>query len=97
MTDLNENLLKSRLVFTLLLESCWDLFYPYLLNEDIGEIDSALTEKSLRELYLKLVSKFYLVNSIYSTGELEWIMKRGIELTICKLEFKKEGNITQSL
>ena len=89
MTDINESLLKSRLVFTLLLESCWDLFYPYFSNNDIGRIDSALTEKSLRELYIKRVSKFY--SNIYSVGELEWILKRGINLTVCRLDFDCEG------
>ena len=43
MESLNVNLLdsisdeyesKSRKVFSLLLESCWDHFYLYLLNED---------------------------------------------------------------
>ena len=84
---IDDNLLKSRQVFTLLLESCWEHFYPYLSNEDIGKIDSALTEKSLREIYLKQVSKFYLTSNIYSVGELEWIMNWGIDLTLCRLDF----------
>ena len=84
---------KGHQVFFLLLESCWVLFYPYLSNDDIGKIDSALTEKSLRELYIKQVSKFYLTNNIYSVGELEWIMKRGIDLTICRLEFGYEEKL----
>ena len=82
---------KSHQVFTLLLDSCWVLFYLYLSNEDICKIDSALTEKSLRELYINQVSKFYSVNNIYSVGELEWIMKRGIDLTVCRLDFDCEG------
>ena len=82
---------KSHLVVTLLLDSCWALFYLYLSNDDIGKIDSALTDKSLRELYFKEVSKFYLTNSICSFGELEWIMKRGIDLTVCRLAFEHEG------
>ena len=84
---------KGHQVFSLLLESCWDLFYPYLSNYDIGKIDSALTEKSFRELYLKQVNKFYVSNSICSVGELEWIMKRGIDLTICRLEFGYEEKL----
>ena len=72
---------KSQKVFNLLLEPCWDHLYPYLSNDDIGKIDSALTEKSLRELYFKQLSKFYSTNNIYSFGELLWILKRGIDLT----------------
>ena len=78
---------KSQQVFTMLLESFWNLFYPCLSNNDIGKIDSALTEKSLREIYLKQLNKFYLLNNIFSPAELEWIMKRGIDLTKCRLEF----------
>ena len=90
---MSESVLKSRQVFIVLLESCWDLFYPYLSNEDIGKIDSALTEKNLRELYIKQVRKFYLSYNIYSVDELEWIMKRGINLTVCRLEFTYQGKI----
>ena len=78
---------KSQQVFTLLLESFSNLFYPCLSNNDIGKIDSALTEKSLRAIYLKQLNKFYLLNNIFSPAELEWIMKRAIDLTKCRLEF----------
>ena len=78
---------KCQQVFTLLLESFWDIFYPYLSNDDIGKIDSALTDKSLREIYIKQVSKFYLTNSIRSSSELEWIVDRKISLTICRFDF----------
>ena len=57
--NVDGSLSKSYKVFIALLESCWDHFYPYLSNEDIGKIDSALTEKSLREIYIKQVKKFY--------------------------------------
>ena len=87
------NYCKSHQTFTLLLESCWDLFYPYLSNEDICKIDSALTERRLREIYCKQVSKFYLVTSINSVDELEWILKRGIDLTVCRLVFDCEGKM----
>ena len=88
---IDESVSKSHKVFMMLLESCWDHFYPYLSNEDIGKIDSALTEKSLRETYIKQVSKFYRVNHILSPTELEWIMWRGIDLTVCRLGFDCEG------
>ena len=82
---------KNRQVLFLLLEACWDLFYPYLLNDDIGKIDLALTEKGLRGLYFNQVGKFYLFNNISSVDELEWLMKRGISLTKCGLEIDSEG------
>ena len=85
-----KSLCKSRQVLFLLLEACWDLFYPYLLKENIGKVDIALTEKSLRKLYFNQVSKFYLFHGISSVEELEWIMKRGISLTKCKLDFEHD-------
>ena len=86
-----ELLYKSHQVFMILLGSCWDHLFPYLLNEEICKIDSALTDKSLRSLYLHQVSKFYLANRILSTFELEWILKRGIDLTICRFDFEHDG------
>ena len=88
---IDESVSKSQKVFIALLESCWDHFYPYLSNEDIGKIDSALTEKSLREIYIKQVSEFYRDNHISSPTELEWIMRRGIDLTVCRLDFDNKG------
>ena len=85
---IDESMNKKKLVFMILLGSCWDLFYPYLMNENIGQIDSALTEKCLRKLYLNQVSKFYLTNSILLEDELKWIIKRGISLTVCRLNFQ---------
>ena len=83
-----ESMNKKNLVFMVLLGSCWDPFYPYLMNENIGRIDSALTEKSLRKLFLNQMSKFYLTNSILLEDELKWIIKRGIELSVCRLDFQ---------
>lgn len=82
---------KSRQVLQLLMEPCWDLFYCCLSNEDIGRIDSALTEKGLRKLYLDKVGEFYIENNILSAAELKWIMKRDISLTVCRLDFEYEG------
>ena len=81
---------KRHQVFTLLFDT-WDLFYPYLLKNEVIKFDTALAEKSLREIYFKQVSNFYLSNSIYSVDELEWIIKRGIDLTVCRLEFEQKG------
>ena len=72
----------------ILLGSCGDRFFSYLLNEEVCKIDSALTEKILRPLHQHQACKFYLVNSILSSFELEWIIKRGIDLTICRLDFE---------
>ena len=63
----HKNVCKNRQVLFLLLETCWDLFYPYLSKENIGKIDIAWTEKSLRGLYFNQVSKFYLV--FFKTNE----------------------------
>ena len=92
-----KNHCNSRRAFILLLESCWDIFYLFLSNEDIGKIDSALTEKSLREIYFIQVSKFYSTTNIYSVCELEWIMKREIDLTVCRLDFNSEGIVISHL
>ena len=54
-------------------------------NTALGKLDSALTDKSLRELYLSQVRKFYLIREITTILELEWIMKRGIALVKCIL------------
>ena len=82
---------KSRQVFMFLLGSCGDHLFSYLLIEEVCKLDSALTEKSLRPLYLYQASKFYLVNSILSSVELKWIIKRGIDLTVCRLHFEHGG------
>lgn len=72
--------------------NCWELFYPYLSNQDIGKLDNVLTDKSLRNIYLSKVKDFYLVNKIFSRKELEWILARHISLTKCHLEFTIKGN-----
>ena len=85
---------KCQQVFNLLLETGRDHLYPYLLNDDIGKIDSALTEKCMREIYLNQASDFYLTNSIHLAAELDWIMKRGISLTICRLDYGHNSDAT---
>ena len=74
-----------------LLRNCWELFVPYLSNQEIGKIDSSIIDIKLRKLFFIKVSDFYLVNKIYSLKELKWILKRNITLTKCHLDF--EGNI----
>ena len=84
---------KSQQVLILLFESCWELFYPYLSNRNVWKLDTALTDKSLRNLYFKRLKEFYLERSIYSSAELEWIMKRGIDLTVVSLAFEFLGKV----
>ena len=79
---------KSRQALIVLLESSWDLFFPYLCNTDLGKLDSAFTDKSLRELYFSQLNKFYLLREITSLLELEWIMKRDIVLVKYLLDFQ---------
>lgn len=67
----DRNASKGPQVLALLLESCLD-FFPCLSNDDICKIDSALTDKSLRELYFNQVRRFYLDRSILSSSELAW-------------------------
>ena len=70
-----------------LLESFLEPLFPYLSINDICKLDIAVTEKSLREVYFSRLDKFYTTHSIYSAHELEWILKRGVKLTVCRLEF----------
>ena len=84
---------KSQQVLLLLLEACWDLFFPYLSQQDIGKLDTALTDKSLRKMYFTRLNKFCDTYSIDSPIELEWVMKRGIDLTICYLDFDCKGMV----
>ena len=87
------NISKNRQVLTLLWGTRWNILFPYLSNREIGKFDSALTEKSLRAIYFKKLSKFYLVNQISTVAELEWILKRGVDLTVCRLAFTyHDGN-----
>ena len=83
-----ESVHRSNQALIVLLECCWDLFFPYLCNADLGKLDSALTDKSLRELYFSQLNKFYLIREITSLLELEWIIKRGIVLVKCLLDFQ---------
>lgn len=91
----SENVLNGQRIIILLLEFCWDLLFPYLYGADLANIDSALTEKSLRAIYFKQVDKFYLSRIIWSVCELEWIMRRGISLTVCRLNFRRDGEVIQ--
>ena len=84
-------------VLALLLESFWDHFFVYLSIEEIVKIDTALTEKSLRELYFRQVGKFYVDRSILAFAELSWILKRGINLTTCLLYFDSKGDVIMSM
>ena len=84
---ISDNINKSRQVFDSLFGPWWEHLYPYLSNKEIGKLELILAEKSLRNLHINIINCFYLVNTINSPSELEWIMKREIELTICQLDF----------
>ena len=89
----NDNLIAPKpSALDFLLRNCWELFYHYLTNLEIGKLDSALTNFSLRIIFLSKVMDFYLVNKIYAKGEIEWILARHITLTKCHLEFEIKGN-----
>ena len=88
-----ENMHKRRQVFDSLFGPWWEHLFPYLSNKEIGKLELILTEKSLRNLYLNIIKSFYLVNTINSPSELGWIMKREIELTICRLDFDGKTNM----
>lgn len=79
-------------VLSLLLESAWEHFFIYLSKMEIVKLDSALTDKSLRELYFNRISKFLSNRIIFSSAELAWILKRDVELTTCLLYFDFNGN-----
>ena len=86
----NEESIRFSQKFVFLqLESCWE----YLPKSDICKLDSALTEKDLREAYFSQLGTFYTINSISSIRELEWIMKRGVKLTVCRLQFAYSSTI----
>ena len=84
----NEEVVRvSQSALLWLLESFWELLFPYLSLNDICKLDIAVTEKSLREVYFSRLGTFYTTHSIYSANELEWILKRGVKLAVCRLEF----------
>ena len=91
-----EGIQSTQSAFLLHLELCWDHLYPYLSNNDLCKLDSALTEKRLRRSYFRQLERFYTVNSIFSDHELEWIIKRDIRLTVCRLEFDYSNAIEHS-
>ena len=81
-------------VLKLLLQSFGDSFFSYLTNRELGKFDSAISGSNinLRKLYIKEASIFYLNNKIESIHELRRIIKRGIILSKCHLDFAFEGN-----
>ena len=80
-------------VIKLLLQSCGDIFFPYLTNRELGVLDRIITDISLRKLYFQQAGKFYLTNKFQSLDELDWVMKRSFIMTKCHLDFEFEGNL----
>ena len=71
---------------------CKDYLISYLNNSDIVRLDSAISDISLRKLFNKQVGLFYEKNDILSADELEWILRRNIPLTTCRVA-RNWGNI----
>ena len=65
---------------------CKDYLISYLNNSDIIRLDSAICNIALRKMFHKQVGLFYEKNDILSAEELEWILKRNIPLTICRVK-----------
>ena len=83
--------LNCHKVLKLFLQSCSDLFFSYLTNRELGILDRAITDINLRKIYTQHAAVFYRTNRIQSFAELEWVMKRGIVLTKCNLDFYFEN------
>lgn len=84
---------SSYKVIKLLLQSCCDLFFPYLTNRELGLLDRIITDIILRKIFFQQAGQFYLNNKIKSLDELNWVMKRELRITRCHLDFDFEGRI----
>ena len=67
------------------------IFFSYLTNRELGILDRVITDINLRKIYIQQAGQFYSKNKIKFKDELKWIMKRGIVLTKCHLDFDFEG------
>ena len=85
-----------KVINLLLLESSYDLFSSYLTNRELGVLDNVISDINLRFVYLEQAARFYLYNKVQSLGELEWILKRNINITKCRLDFDCEGKENKS-
>ena len=82
---------NSNKVLKLLLQSFNGLFFSYLTNRELGLLDTIITDVNLRQIYFKQAERFYLCNKIQSLDELNWILKRNINITKCHFDFDFEG------
>ena len=92
MATVNDNN-SSYKVIKLLLQSCSDIFFPYLTNRELGLLDRIITDICLRKLFFQQAGHFYITNKIKSLDELTWVMKRELIITKCHLDFDFEGKI----
>ena len=92
MATLNDDK-SSYKVIKLLLQSCRDIFFPYLTNRELGLLDRIITDINLRKLFFQQAGQFYLTNKFQSLDELDWVMKRSFIVTKCHLDFEFEGKI----
>lgn len=93
MATTNDDEEGSCKVFKLLLQSCSDLFFPFLTNRELALLDRIITDISLRKLFFQQADQFYLKNKFKSLNELTWVMKRGFVITKCHLDFDFDGKI----
>lgn len=87
----NNNDDSSYKVIKLLLQSCCDIFFPYLTNRELGLLDRIISDMRLRKLYFQQAGQFYITNKLRFLNELIWVMKRGFVITKCYLDFDFEG------
>ena len=59
-------------------------FLLYFSNKDIGKLDLAISEKSLRETFHQRLDSFYNTNIISCFGEFRMIAKGGVLLEKCE-------------
>ena len=69
-------------------------FFLYFTNAELGKLDIAISEVSLRKIFIKRVGLYYNHNPIISRSEFDWILSRNISLTKCKFDFIFPGITT---
>ena len=60
-----------------------EYFLLYFTNKNIGRLDLALSETTLRDAFHKRLGSFYKDNSILWPEELDWISGRNMPIDRC--------------
>ena len=58
-------------------------FLLYFTNKDVGKLDLAISETTLRDAFNKRLGSFYNHNKISCPGEFEWISCRKLSIERC--------------